>query len=80
MYVDAEREGGICTSADDKGAEAALDGGSLVTLVNGVAMTGDLDDGDCETMVRALSWSVLAAVLILVLRLGENWTTLRRRD
>jgi hypothetical protein len=50
MYVDAEREGGICTSAGVKGAgagaEVEVDGGSLATLVSDGAMTGD-EDGVC---------------------------------
>jgi hypothetical protein len=46
MYVDAEREGRICTSAGVKGAETEVDGGSLATLVSGGAMIGD-KDGVC---------------------------------
>jgi hypothetical protein len=45
MYVDAEREGGVCT-AGVKGAEAEVGGGSLATLVSDGAMTGD-KDGVC---------------------------------
>jgi hypothetical protein len=46
MYVDAEREGGICTSAGVKGAGVEVGGGSLATLVSDGAMTGD-KDGVC---------------------------------
>lgn len=46
MYVDAEREGGICTSAGVKGADVELGGGSLATLVRDGAMIGD-KDGVC---------------------------------
>src|SRR6266403_3320506 len=46
MYVGAEQEGGICTSAGVKGTETEVDGGSLATLVNGGAMIGD-KDGVC---------------------------------
>lgn len=46
MYVDAEREDGICTSAGVKGAEVEAGRGSLATLVNGGAMIGD-KDGVC---------------------------------
>jgi hypothetical protein len=46
VNVDAEREGGICTSAGVKGAEVEVDGGSLATLVSDGAMTGD-EDGVC---------------------------------
>jgi hypothetical protein len=57
MYVDAEREGGMCTLAGDWGVgayaevglvvEAKAGGGSLATLVSGGAMTGDKEDGGC---------------------------------
>ena len=46
MYVDAEREGGIRTSAGVKGAEVEVGGGSLATLVSDGAMIGD-KDGVC---------------------------------
>jgi hypothetical protein len=46
MYVDAERDGGICTSAGVKGARVEVGGGSLATLVSDGAMTGD-KDGVC---------------------------------
>jgi hypothetical protein len=46
MYVDAEREGGIRTSAGVKGADVELGGGSLATLVSDGAMIGD-KDGVC---------------------------------
>jgi hypothetical protein len=49
-YVDAEREGGICTSAGVKGAgagaEVEVGEGSLATFATGGAMTGD-EDGVC---------------------------------
>ena len=49
-YVDAEREGGICTSAGDTGAceyaEAEMGGGSLATLVMGGATMGDNDGAE----------------------------------
>jgi hypothetical protein len=49
MYVDAEREGGICMSAGVKGADVELGGGSLATLVSDGAMIGDTDGvcADC---------------------------------
>jgi hypothetical protein len=47
MHVDAEREGGICTSAGVKGAEVELGGGSLATLVSDGAMIGDKDGVVC---------------------------------
>ena len=48
MYVDAEREAGIRTSAGVKGADAEVElgGGSLATLVSDGAMIGD-KDGVC---------------------------------
>ena len=46
MYVDAEREGGIRTSAGVKGVEVEVCGGSLATLVSDGAMIGD-KDGVC---------------------------------
>jgi hypothetical protein len=56
MYLDDEREGGICTSAGDTGVGAYADGGveavaevgggSLATLDSGGAMIGE-EDGDC---------------------------------
>src|SRR6266849_3019629 len=45
-YEDAEREGGIRTSAGVKGAGAEVGGGSLATLVSDGAMIGD-KDGVC---------------------------------
>ena len=47
--MDAEREGGICTSAGVKGtcAEVELGGGSLATLVSDGAMIGDMDGVLC---------------------------------
>ena len=53
MYLDAKREGGICTSAGEGGvgayanAEADAGGGSLETLVSGGAMIGDIEAGEC---------------------------------
>lgn len=49
MYVDAEREGGICTSAGVKGTEAEVGVGSLATLASDGAMIGDTDGvcADC---------------------------------
>lgn len=50
MYVDAEREGGACTSAGVKGAgagaEVEVEVGSLATFVSDGAMIGD-EDGVC---------------------------------
>lgn len=43
MYVDAEREGGICTSAGVKGTEVEVGVGSLATLASDGAMIGDTD-------------------------------------